>query len=309
MPVVRPASAAVAVAVAIGVLAGACSDADRRSAGPADTGGLVLLTDNGEVPRLTAYDSAGSPHQLRNPDHPMAWISAGRRGDLVATLTDGSLRLSDRIEAGKAPTWKRSPSPDEQLPDQPLYFASWAPNGSRFVAMATDFGEAPTLQLFVVDPLADTTLTIPVEGQPVPAPPTWLDDARVAVQTLDGIVIVGIDSGDTTKGPATNGDQLLIDTAADGTRVAIGRGEPGRVEIRSRDDWLAGRGAAEATLESDGTVGAVALDRRGERLAVVWERADAETELVIYRLDSGWREGARLALPDDGQRGVPAWLP
>jgi hypothetical protein len=309
MPAVRRAPAAVAVAVAVALCAAACSDADRRSAGPADTAGLVLLTDNGEVPRLTTYDSAGSAHQLRNPDHPTVWISAGRRGDLVATLADGSLRLSDLIRPDKAPTWKRVPSPDEQLPDQPLYFASWAPGGSRFVALATDFGEEATLQLFVVDPLADTTLTIPVGGQPVPAPPTWLDDARVAVQTLGGIVVVGIDSGEATKGPATNGDQLLIDAAADGSRVAIGRGEPGRVEILSREDWLAGRGPAEATLEGDGSVGAVALDRRGERLAVVWERADAETELVVYRHDSGWREGARLPLPDDGQRGVPAWLP
>ena len=309
MPAARRASLAVTVAVALALSAGCGNGNDRRTAGPADTAALVLLTDNGDTPRLTTYDSTGSPHELRNPDHPTVWISAGRRGDLVATLADGSLRLSDRIRPGQRPTWKRVPSPDEQLPDQPLYFASWAPSGSRFVALATDFGEEATLELFVVDPLADTTLTVRVEGQPVPAPPTWLDDARVAVQTLRGIVVVGIDNGEASKGPETNGDQLLIDAAADGTFVAIGRGDPGRVEIRSRDDWLAGRGSAEATLEGNGSVGAVALDRRGERLAVVWERADANTELVVYRQDAGWREATRLQLPDDGQRGVPTWLP
>lgn len=299
----------IAAALAVAVAAVACGDGEHPTSGRGDIAGLVLLTDNGETPRLASYDASGSAHEIAGPDHPMVWVSAGRGGELVATLADGSLRLSNRIKTGQKATWKRVPSPDEQLPDQPLYFATWAPSGTRFAALATDFSEESSVSLFIVDPFADTTLTVPMQGQPVPAPPTWLDDARVAVQTVSGVVIVGVDSSETTKGPATDGDQLLIDAAADGSRVAIGGGEPARVEVRARDDWLAGRGSPEATLDSDGEVGAVALDRRGERLAVIWERADAKPELVVYRHDTGWREVTRVPLPDDAQRGLAAWLP
>jgi hypothetical protein len=301
---------AVTLTAAAAALIGAgCAEGDRGSSGPSDLAGLVVLSDNGETPAITTYDSAGKEHSITTTDHPAVWISAGRGGQLVATLADGSLRLSDRIRSDRTAKWTRVPSPDEQLPEEPLYFAQWAPSGTRFAALATDFGEDGSVSLFIVDPQADTTLTFPLDAKPAPAPPAWIDDARVAVQTTSGIVVAGIDSGDTTKGPETGGGEVQIDAAADGTVVAVGQAEPGRVEIRARDEWLAARGSPQATLEGGGTVGAIALDRRGARLAVIWERADGNADLAIYRRDSGWREAVRVPLPEDAQRGVVSWLP
>jgi hypothetical protein len=300
------------LAVALLLLAGgigACGGNPNRTTASADLSGLVLLTDDAGRSRLTTFDAAGRARTVERPDGAPAWLSAGRRGTIVATMADGSLRLSDRIRADQKAAWKRLPGPRADLPDDPIYFATWAPNGNRFAGVATDFSEDASVSLLVVDPLADTSLIRPVAGQPLAGPPAWLDDGRVAVQTRGGIVVVGVDTGDLTAGPDLAAGAALIDVSADGTRVAIERDGHRGVEVRSRDDWLAGGGQAEASLDGEGIVGALALDRRAERLAIIWERASETGTLVVYRREGGWRESARLALPNNSQRGALTWLP
>ncbi len=120
--------------------------------------------------------------------------------------------------------------------------------------------------------------------------------------------MVGVDSGEIGDGPDTGGSTALIDVSADGSRVAIGGGERGPVEIQTRDAWLNGGGQPEASL-GDGTVGAVALDRRAERLAVIWQQGSNAGIVIVYRRDGGWHETSRLPLPNGSQRGALAWLP
>ena len=306
VPPLRRAALAIACLV-VATTSAACGGDPNRAAAAKDLAGLIVLTDDSGRSRLTTFDAAGQARSQDSAGGPIAWISAGRRGTLVATMADGSLRLSDRIRSDHDAAWKRVPTPRADMPTEPIYFATWAPNGNRFAGLATNFGEDASLSLVVVDPLADTTLIRPIPGLPLPAPPAWLDDSRLLVETRAGAIVVEVDSGDITAGPDI-GAGALVDVSADGSRAAVGRTEPGPVEIRKRDEWLNGGGQPEASL-GNGTVGAVALDRRAERLAVIWQQSSRAGIVIVYRRDGGWHETSRLPLPNGSERGALAWLP
>lgn len=292
--------------------AAACGDdTPDRAAAAAATNGLVVLSGEVGAARLTAYDATGAARRLNGPGATTAWISAGRRGTLLATLSDGTLRLSDRIRADRQPGWRRVPSPDETLPAEPLYFGQWAPSGDRFITVASDFGENGVGSLFVVDPIADTSLIVPLARLPLPAPPAWIDDDRVAIATGGGLVIVDLRTGELSPGPGAELTQgVLVDASADGSRVAVARQERGSVEIRIRGEWLTGSGQPEATIEGNGSIGAIALDRRGERLAIAWGGDPGRSgAVVVYTRASSWREAARIDLVGKGARAAVTWLP
>ena len=294
--------------VIVATTSAACGEGPNRTPAPADLVGLVVLTDDGGRSRLTTFDAAGQARSQTGPAGPIAWISAGRRGTLIATMADGSLRLSDRVRTDHDAAWKRVPSARVDIPAEPIYFATWAPSGNRFAGLAADFGQDASPSLVVVDPLADSSLILPVPGQALPEPPAWLDESRVLLETRAGTVILGVDGADTTAGPDLGNGAALIDVSADGLHVAIGPTQPGPVTIRSRDAWLTGAGQPEASL-GNGTVGAVALDHGAERLAVIWQQQSAAGIVVVYRRAGGWHESSRLPLPSGSQRGVLTWLP
>lgn len=296
--------------VALGA-AGCGDDPQNRAPAAAATNGLVVLSGDVGAARLTAYDATGAARKLNGPGATTAWISAGRRGTLLATLSDGTLRLSDRIRADAQPGWRRVPSPDESPPTEPLYFGQWAPSGDRFVSLASDFGENGGGSLFVVDPIADTSLIVPLATLPLPAPPAWIDDDRVAIATGGGLVIIDLRTGELAPGPGAELTQgVLLDASADGSRVALARQDRGSVEIRLRGEWLAGSGQPERTIEGNGSIGAIALDRRGDRLAIAWG-GDPGTSgsVVVYTRASSWREAARIDLVGKGARAAVTWLP
>jgi hypothetical protein len=305
------------LACAVAVAAAGCTG-DKASASAsaaaeaAATNGLVVLAGAVGAATLTAYDVTGSARQLQVPGTQTAWISAGRRGTLLSTASDGTLRVSDAVRTDRRPTWTRVPGPTQKLPDAPLYFAEWAPTGDRFAALATTFGdETSRSALFIVNPIVDTSLTIAIQGVPLPAPPSWVDDDRIAVVTTLGVTIVDTRTGDAAPVPAGPvPDAAFVDVSADGSRVALVHHDAGGVEIRGRDDWLSGTGQAEATITGGGTIGAVSLDRRAERLAVAWNGATGSAgTVVVYVRASGWREAARIPLAGKDARAAVAWLP
>ncbi len=304
--------AAVILAGAVAIVAGCDDGRDNATASgePAVTSGLVILSGDPGAARLSAWDASGGEHALELPDQATAWVSAGRRGTLVATLDDGTRRLSDRVRMDADPTWTAVPGEDTELPADPLYFATWSPNGERVVSIASDFADEGRLTLAIVDPFGDASLLLPVPRRPVVAAPTWLDDDRVLVQTTVGLAIVDTGTGDVSLGPQTDlGSGIGLAVAADGSVVALAP-EAGLVELRERDRWLAGdAGGPTARIEGEGEIGVLALDRRGERLAVVWQRPDGPGILTIHRRADGWREAERLTLPGESARAVVDWLP
>ncbi|HEY0443773.1 MAG TPA: hypothetical protein VGC90_06100 [Candidatus Limnocylindrales bacterium] len=295
-----------------------CGD-DKGSAGAsagaeaAATSGLVILAGEVGAATLTAYDAAGSPRPLAMPGTQTAWISAGRRGTLLSTASDGTLRVSNTVRTDRQPTWTRVAGPDEKPPaDAPLYFAEWAPSGDRFAALATSFGDpTPHASLFLVNPIVATSLIIPIAAVPLPAPPSWVDDDRVAVVTTLGVTVVDTRTGDAAAvltGPLS--DAALVDVAADGSRVALVHHDGRAIEIRGRDEWLSCSGQPEATISAEGTIGAVTLDRRAERLAVAWDGGTGGPgTVVVFTRATGWREAARIRLEGNGSRAAVAWLP
>jgi len=307
-PSARAARIALGLVVCLAILG---CDENRASSSPATppTSGLVLLSGSRDATSLQTWDARGRASELPIPDPSAAWISAGRRGHLIATLADGTLRLSTRlpIAAGDKLTWHAVPSEDANLPEAPLYFATWAPNGLKTATLATNLRDP--MALVIVDPIGDATLTIRVELGTVPSPPAWLDIDRVAIPTGDGLTIVDTTTAETTVGPA---GVAMLTVAADGTRVAFGRADGSAVDVRLTADWLAGTGSPEASLQAGSArLGGLSLDRRGERLAVIWELgADRAAQLALYRRGgTAWQESARLDLPGGNTHGIVSWLP
>src|SRR5438309_515226 len=95
--------------VIVAATAAACGEGPTRTPAPADLVGLVVLTDDAGRSHLTTFDSAGQARSQAGAGGATAWISAGRRGTLIATMADGSLRLSDRIRTDHDAAWKRVP--------------------------------------------------------------------------------------------------------------------------------------------------------------------------------------------------------
>jgi hypothetical protein len=303
----------IALAVVVAVVVSACEgpdgDGDPSEPPPAAAGLVIVAGEPGDA-RLMLHDTAGTPREAPVPDPTIAWLSAGREGTLLATLDDGTLRLSDRIRADGDPVWTPVPDPDVELPEDPLYFTTWSPNGLRAAAIASDFGADGRLTLAIIDPVGDASLLLPVPRRPAIAPPTWIDDERVLLQTTVGLVIVDTATGDVGLGPQVEiGEGIGLAAAADGSVVALAT-EAGLIEIRDLDAWLVGdTGPPVASIEAQGEIGSLALDRRGERLVVVWQQPDGAGTLTIHRAADAWREVERRTLPGESARAVVDWLP
>jgi hypothetical protein len=306
----RPRGVAAGLAILFALLLLGCDENGDTSASPATpaTGSLVLLSGAVSATTLTTWDVRGRPATLSLPAPTIAWVSASRRGRLLATLADGGLLLSSGVPpaAGEDVDWTTAPPETSDIPPEPLYFAAWAPNGLGAAAIAADGSGSRTLVVF--DPVGGETLQFGLEAGPRALPPVWLDIDRVAVPSGDVVTIVDTSAGELVAGP---GGVAQLAASADGSRVAVARADGSAIEVRLTPEWLAGEGSAELAIQfGDAGLGSLALDRRAERLAVTWERDGAPGQVAIYRrAGSSWTEAARFDLPDGEARGVVSWLP
>lgn len=280
----------------------ACAD-DPNQTDASATSGLVVLSGN-PAESLTTFDARGTARALALPDIPVGWISAGRRGTLIATTSDGGLLLSDRVLPEKQIAWHVVPGPDVDMVEEPLRFGTWSSNGLRVAAVATNF--AGTQSLVIVDPVGDSSLIIPLDGPVLPQPAGWIDEQRVGVPSPAGLEVVDTSTGDSAQGPT---GIRLFTVSADASTVAVEVPGGDEIEIRTAAEWLAGRGSAAARISGHGDPGALALDRLGGRLAVVWENGGNPGVVVVYSRDAGWREIGRTELPGRAAQGAISWLP
>ena len=302
----------VALAIALVGTVVACGDGDGTSppSGSA-TAGLVLLAGEPGAATITVHDGRGTGREVAAPPGSTAWISVGRGGTIIATLDDGTLRISDELRSDRRLTWTQTPGDDVELPTEPLAFAMWSPSGRRVAAIASDPASEEAMILTIVDPVGDASLLLPVPRRPLAAAPAWADDDRVLVQTSAGFALVDTATGDVAFGPATDlGGGISASIAADGSLVALADPAAGAVEVRELERWMSGAGGDPLVrLEGEGEIGALAFDRRAERLGVVWQQPDGPGTLVIYRRDDGWQEAARLTVAGESARAVIDWLP
>jgi len=304
--------ASVALALAGVLTAGlvACSGPEEATPSPTPpTAGLVILAGEPGAATLTIHDLDGSAASFDLPDPGTAWIGAGPGRRLVATLDDGTVEVSDRVTPGVQPSWSPAADADADLAPEPLRFAAWAPGGAHVAALAADFGVAARLTLTIVDPVVGATLLLPIPGEPVVAPLTWLSDSLLLIQTDRATIVVDTTTGELGEGPPLEAPGGTAISIAPGSLIAIADPAGGAVEIRSVDRWLAGdTGDPLARLEAGAEVGSIALTPSGDRLAIVWQPIDGPGSLVVYRRADGWPEAARSTLPGESARAAVDWL-
>jgi hypothetical protein len=239
-----------------------------------------------------------------------AWVAAGRADVLVAVIADGSLRISDPLQAGRKPTWREpdAAGASGEPATGPFYFPTWDPEGGRFAALAGDLDAAARLTL--VDPTVGAALEIEL-GQPVAAaPPVWVGSDLVAILTGTAgdpaSILVDTTTGDVRDGP--RGARLLA-TSPDGATVAIVGDDGDPVTIRTTDAWLTGDGSAIGSVDPPPdaiTASAVALDAGGGRLAIAWLTDAGIIRVAVHDRDAGWRRVAEPSI-GDAPAAVVAW--
>jgi hypothetical protein len=307
-------------ALVVAFAAMACQADATASGGPAD--GLLILS-KGEPPALqvlvTARDDDDPiPIAVPLPEGDADWISAGGGGLLVATTVDGRLFMSDPVDPSgpaaelAALDWRRvDETEDGPVFDGPASFATWDPAGRSYALLAGDLVDGADMRLVVVD----TASPAPVEvalGQPLlPAPPIWLDADRVALvggsADAPETLIVEVGSGEIGGGPA---GERRIAMSGDGRIVATSGGPGAPIIVRSSRAWLAEDGTSIGTIDPpDGVTEAIAmaLDAKGDRLAVVWLDADGAPRYDVHDGTDGWRRVSASTIPG-ASSAVLAWL-
>jgi hypothetical protein len=320
-------AAARAIAILLGlVLAGTFAACQPEPAGTSSPirGLLTLTADRDGAASLALWSAVPeTPDGVASRDIPLpspatAWISVGRASVLAATLLDGTVQTSDPVDPGAtdqeldALDWRPVDAldPTGDPLEEPAWFATWDPGGGRYAAIAGDLPEGEDLRLALVDPTAKAFGETPLDTPLLAAPPVWVDDDSVALvggATNEPVaVIVDTATGAIDDGPA--GARRLA-TSLDTSIVAMSAGSGSAVEIGSTDAWLDGSGASTATIDApdeDSTAVSLALDRSGERLAIVWLDGDGAVRLAVHDGTDGWRRV--LDLPLDGVAAAVAWL-
>jgi hypothetical protein len=300
------------VALLVTFAAVACGeDRGTPSATRNITDGLAVLAGEPGAATLTIHGTTGAGRDVPLADPATGWISVAPSRRIVATLDDGTVRVSDELRDDRPLRWRTSPGPDVELPAEPLYFATWSPDGSRIAAIASDFRPGSQVTVVLIDAVGDASLLLPVPLRPIVAPPAWLGDDIVLLETEEGFARIDTGTGDVRTGPPGDlGAGISASVAADGSVIALADPQGGAVEVRDVRTWLTGdRSGPMARLEAEGEVGGLALDRRGSRLAVVWQQLDGPGTVVLYARADGWREAARIELKGESARAVVDWLP
>jgi hypothetical protein len=299
-----------AAILSLALVASACDQAEVTDANA--THGLLILAGDVRESNLTVRDTADPDGRDVVLPGPTAWIAVGRANVLAANLVDGTLHVSGTLRGSSDLEWRpvSGTTVTGDPPDGPLYFATWDPDGGAFAVLAARFSDGDGLRAVVVDPGLDQAAEFPLDAVPVVGPPAWIDGDRLVVVTGEDrrrvATILDVTTGETSIGPA--GVRLLA-VSADTTTVAVWSGD-GPIAVHDTEAWLAEDGPTTSIAAPNGVVGpaAIALDRNGGRLAIVWaDRDGLPASVTIHVSARGWARAATIPL-----RGVRAamvaWL-
>lgn len=225
--------------------------ASERPTGEAIRGLVILSGDVGKA-RLTVHaTSDGSPRQVELVDPATAWISGAPSGIVVATLADGRLAVRD-VDGDPADRWTIVPS-DKANGADTKFFGIASPDGKR--AAALTLGSAGQFGIAITDLAKGTTITFPLDGEPLLTTPAWLDDNRIGIVVVDttaggAVAIASVSTGDLTGGPA---NVKAMAMSGDGTVAAWVSSTDGRLYASNSRSWLLGEEAG--TIAIEGTAG------------------------------------------------------
>ena len=310
-----------AAALALLLLFSGCTADAGAPTQPAE--GLLVLTggDPASLVVLAGKKGDDQPIAIGLPlaARDTASVSAGAGGVLVGSTAGGDLATSDPVDPqGSAVDiagleWRpveAKGDAGESIPT-PARLATWDPTGRRFAALAGDLSGGGDITLILVIPGDAKLSTIALKRAVLAVPPAWIDANRLALVAGSAAgpaaIVVDTSSGKVTKGPA--GDQRLA-SSADGSVIATSAGAGSPIVLRSSKGWLADDGTSVGSVDvPDGSTEAisVALDAKGERLAIVWLGADGTSRYDVHDGRDGWRRV--LSQPLDGASVASvAWL-
>lgn len=297
---------AVLALVVLGV-SGACS---MNSAPAAHLDGLLILAGDTSGGALRLWSGGAGPDAgaAVKTTKGTTWVSAGRADVLIAALRNGTLRVSDPL-GDRKPAWREPDAfgADGAAAKGPFYFPTWDPEGGRFAALAGDLDVDPRLTL--VDPTLGTSLEIALDQPVAAAPPAWVGNDLLAVLTgttdAPTTILVDTETSEIRAGPS--GARLLA-TSPDGRTIAV-VGDGGSVTIRPTDGWLAGDGSSIGSVDPPASAiaaSSIALDARGERLAIAWLTDGGTVQVAVHDRTAEWRRVAEPSI-GDAAGAVVAW--
>lgn len=318
-PASRPGPRA-ATTVALLLLLSGCDANAGAVAQPVE--GLLVLTkgDAAALHVLAAKKDSDKAVSisLPLPAGDVSWISAGPGAKLVATTADGKFLTSDAVDPRGAAAdlagleWKPVKAIGDGAAVVPTArYGTWDPGGGRFAALAGDVPGGGDVTLLLIDPGAAKFTKVPLQRPLLLAPPVWLDADRLLLvtgSTTDpAAVVVDTTTGKVAKGPA--GERRLA-TSGNGRVIAASAGQGAPVILRSSKGWLSDDGTSIGSIDvPDGSTEAVALalDRSGDRLAIVWKGQDGALRYDVHDGTDGWRRVSSTPLAGSGDA-VVAWL-
>lgn len=309
--------AAALLAAALASLFAGCADqppTPRPSAVAA--GRLVILGGAPDHVTLAVGPLAGPPHEVPLPAPDASWLSADATGRLVLTLPDGSARRGSIPDPSGAVVWEPI-LVDAAGPAGTTAFVVPDPAGTRFAAIQAAFGTGAPSSLLLTDAVTGASRRVDLGREAHGWAPAWLGADRVAVLVFGptdtpSVALVDAVAATVADGPPATGG---IATSANGARVAILGADGRTLDVRSLEGWpgnAADPGARLARIDPPavGVAAALALDRTGDTLAVVWSDDELVPRWVgLYRSATDWGEAGRLTWGLGGTMAAVAFLP
>lgn len=299
----HPFSFAAAAAVLAMVVATGCGPAVSGDVAAAD--GLYVLApdaDGGASLTLWTATAGDAPTvDVALPGPATAWISSGRARVLAATLLDGTVLTSDPVDADHAAelAWRPVEARDlaGKAADDPAWFVTWDPQGGRFATITGDLPGGADVALTLIDPTTSSAFVIPLDRALLPSSPVWIGEDRVALvggtTAEPQAIVVDTTTGEIEDGPI--GDRRLA-SSADASVIATTGGPGSPVVLHATADWRSGGGDPIATIDApDGETQAtaMALDPKGQRLAIVWQRSGG-VRLEVHSRTAAWRRATTV---------------
>jgi hypothetical protein len=279
---------------ALTLVGAACGPAPTPTPEPAAFDGRLLVHLGRPEPiQLIGIDGHGIEREVTTPEGGLRWFAAAPDGHLAGIGGDGTVLVADgdgegwqAVALDDVPT--AAESADVRLP-------AWSPDG-RLAVVFGDAGSARLYGVLIVDPATDGGLWIDLEAGLEGYPAAWLDAARLAVPTRTAstdrpaMAILTVDTG--TVDATIDGARLLA-ASIDGSTVAVVSEDARTVDLWHPEAWLAGdttTSLGRIQAPDPAVIGAVALDRTGDHLALGLAVADASAAGSVRVLDGtdGW---------------------
>jgi hypothetical protein len=271
----------------------------------ADIDGLLVLT--GGAMGIGTAD--GVLVGLAGPGGSVSGLSAAN-GRLVVEAAGPVFAIADITQAGAAMTWQPIELAATEV-RQTLSAPALSPSGTLLALTASEPGTTGSFQVLTLDLTKGDRRSQSFDRESN-GPPVWIDGTSLLVEVVPipgGTRFLRLNTASFSVdpvradgfGPAISGDGSVLAVAStDGSVVAV-----------PAADWLGGNPPDEgAIVDASGHPFAIAVDRTGRRIAIVYadDGGDPASIAVFVREGGGWRRSATPIMVAPGTPTMLGWL-